>query len=168
MTKILVVSDTHGNYRDVKNLISEIEGIDYIIHLGDGLDDIENILEGKSIKAKSVRGNCDQFYIGHPERLIIEENGFRILAVHGHRQRVGNNLNRLHEVAIEEGADLVLYGHTHVYNDEVREDIRFVSPGSPWRPRDDDFTRTVALITIDKDTKCIKDIIVEKIILNEM
>lgn len=160
MKKILVVSDTHGEYRNVVNLIQNMAGLDYMIHLGDHAEDADYISEITGIKVLSVLGNNDYCSIGIvPEHLIFYESGYRILAVHGHRQAVGFNLTRLSELALQENVDLVLYGHTHFYNEESHAGIRFLNPGSPSIPRDYDRKKTVAILNLGKYME------IEKVIL---
>lgn len=160
MKKILVVSDTHGEYRNVVNLIQNMAGLDYMIHLGDHAEDADYISDITGIKVLSVRGNNDHYSLGVvPERLIFNEGKFRILAVHGHRQAVGFNLTRLSELAMDEDADIVLYGHTHFYSEENHAGIKFLNPGSPSIPRDYDRTKTVAILNLGQYIE------IEKVIL---
>lgn len=160
MKKILVVSDTHGEYRNVVNLIQNIAGLDYMIHLGDHAEDADYISDITGIKVLSVLGNNDYYSFGAvQERLVFNEGRFRILAVHGHRQAVGFNLSRLTELAMQEDADLVLYGHTHFYNEEIHNGMVFLNPGSPTIPRDYDRKKTVAILNLGEYIE------IEKVIL---
>ena len=42
MIKITVISDTHGNLRDIDSLAQIILESDYVFHLGDHYDDMKN------------------------------------------------------------------------------------------------------------------------------
>ena len=57
--KILVVSDSHGNF-NVLHAIYKKENPDYMIFCGDGTNDIRDLSYAyKELKYKMVRGNCD-------------------------------------------------------------------------------------------------------------
>ncbi len=154
MSKILVVSDTHGHYSNVVGLVTNLMNIDYIIHLGDYAEDAEYIQDLTGIRTIGILGNNDFSYIGRlPEQRVIVESGIRILAVHGHREAVGYDLSRLNRLAANESADIALFGHTHAYEDVTKDGIRFLNPGSPSLPRGRERVKSVALITIDKGYK---------------
>lgn len=149
MTNILVVSDTHGNYSAVVDLVINLTEVDYIIHLGDYAEDAEYIEELTGVKTLVVLGNNDYSYIGRvPEQLMIEESGIKILAVHGHREAVGYNLSRIKKLGKNKDVDIVLFGHTHAYEDVTEDGIRYVNPGSPSLPRGRERVKSVALLRI--------------------
>ena len=58
--KIIVISDTHGNAKDLENIILKHKDADLFLHLGDGA---KEFLQIKSIypdlPMEIVRGNCD-------------------------------------------------------------------------------------------------------------
>ena len=55
------------------------------------------------------------------------------MLVHGHRQGVKEDLERLYFTALEAGADLVLFGHTHRALHEQEGKVEFLNPGSIGR-----------------------------------
>jgi putative phosphoesterase len=62
-----------------------------------------------------VRGNCDwssSDYADKTERLLYLE-GHTILMTHGHEWGVKGGLGGLIAHAVDVGADIVLFGHTH-------------------------------------------------------
>ena len=81
------------------------------------------------IRFYTVKGNCD-FGSSLP---VVEEfcvDGVRFMATHGHIYNVKYGLFDIDRAAREKKVDVVLYGHTHVAMDVVRDGIRFFNPGS--------------------------------------
>ncbi|MBR1735428.1 MAG: YfcE family phosphodiesterase, partial [Firmicutes bacterium] len=112
--RILVVSDTHyktGRLEDLaENLKSKIE---VVIHLGDAAHDAEFIKKQYNIATYSVTGNCDRDNTADKEKLI-EIAGKKIFITHGHLYGVNTNPISVIEYAKEKGADICLFGHTHI------------------------------------------------------
>ena len=54
---------------------------------------------------------------------------------HGHRYGVHYGREQLAEAALQKGAKLALYGHTHIFRDEEIDGVRLINPGSPTLPR---------------------------------
>lgn len=96
---------------------NQIKRPDAIIFLGDGLRDI-SYCEFGDIPIFAVCGNCDAFTFfgkGNAEDEIVMTLGDkRIMMTHGDRYAVKNGLARLVLSANEKGADIVLFGHTHM------------------------------------------------------
>mgnify|MGYP003319315646 CR=1 FL=1 len=61
---------------------------------------------------KTVSGNCDMMSMEPPWRKI-EVAGLRIFMTHGHLYDVKYGLERIAARAYADGADIVLFGHTH-------------------------------------------------------
>ena len=61
MTKLLVLSDSHGARDAIKRILNkEQNNVDAVIFLGDGLRDLELALTlCPKLRAYSVAGNCD-------------------------------------------------------------------------------------------------------------
>ena len=117
--EILIFSDSHGRVEGMKQAIArQIKRPELILHLGDGAGDLE-YLSTRGIPTLSVRGNCDLFTVEGfvPEERTLDELGHRILMVHGHRYGVKGGVGALLSHAAELGADVVLYGHTHIPNE---------------------------------------------------
>ncbi len=114
--EILIFSDSHGRVEGMKRAIErQPKKPDLVLHLGDGAGDLE-YLPMRGIPSLSVRGNCDLFTVSGyvPEERTLDELGHRILIVHGHRYGVKGGAGSLLSHAAELGADIVLYGHTHI------------------------------------------------------
>lgn len=131
MTKICVFSDSHG-YAD--NMLSAIawEQPDLVIHLGDGEADLDLIRRGyPTLPIENVRGNCDR-YSSVPEVLRLTVGGRRIFAAHGHTYGVKGDptYTRLLFAAMEDEADIVLFGHTHMACQDEVNGMTIMNPGS--------------------------------------
>lgn len=128
--KILVVSDTHGDSTALEKVVNRYDDINTIIHLGDGEEDVEN-LKNKFIKkyVYSVCGNCD-CRANSPDIIEIKVEGKKILATHGHMFKVKKNLEKILEEAKRKGANIALYGHTHIPRSDFKDGIYLMNPGS--------------------------------------
>ena len=128
--KILVFSDSHRSLRAMLDTI-EKNIPDTIIHLGDLERDAEEIgYVFPHIPLVSVPGNCDGWTTSIPVR-NFSFDGVSILLSHGHLWQV----KRGYELAIREarkvGADVLLFGHTHVPHCKQMEDGLWVmNPGA--------------------------------------
>ena len=110
---ILVLSDSHGN---VGNMIRAVEQVqpDRVLHLGDCQRDL-TALEGEfpALPMEGVPGNCDWGSCDQPERLL-ELGGVRVFMLHGHTRNVKSSPMAAMYAAREHGAQVLLFGHTHV------------------------------------------------------
>ncbi|MCY6355802.1 metallophosphoesterase [Clostridium sp. ZS2-4] len=141
-----VVSDTHRDKSVFQKVAEVLQDTDLIIHLGDNVQDVEGIKEYYKKKIINVRGNCD-FGKKEPLELLEEVEGVKIFITHGHNYDVKYNILKLKYRAEELGADIALFGHTHVSVIEYEEGIWFMNPGSASLPRD--AYSSVAIIEIN-------------------
>ena len=134
--KLLVTSDTHGRLGRVFTLLETLApSLNGIIHLGDMVGDAEEISRSyPSLPVYRVRGNCDG-YMATPDEALLELDGAKIFITHGHRYNVDRTRDVLAYKALEQGAQLALYGHTHVPRIEELGKITVANPGSPTLPR---------------------------------
>lgn len=122
MINLLVVSDTHGNYKKLEEVLKKQFALDenhrprHIVHLGDGIEDIEKCSLAERFCVQSVKGNCDSFFYSSsvPTEHIIELGGYKMLIMHGHTRSVKLGVSLAAEHAADCGADILMYGHTHV------------------------------------------------------
>ena len=143
-----VISDTHRYNWIIENAVSKLQGIDLLIHLGDNVQDIKEIQKYYKGKIINVKGNCD-FSVDIPsEKIEVIENK-KFFITHGNRYDVKYDISRLRYRALEVGAEVVLYGHTHISKISFEDGIWFINPGSPAVPRDGFFS--VATINIDNN-----------------
>ncbi len=132
--KILVMSDTHGHKANIEKALQKYPDIDCIIHLGDYARDAEHLKKLTDKEVYSLKGNCDVSSDAKQE-LVLTVDGKKILALHGHQQCVKTSLLPLGLYAIQKGADLVLFGHTHIPVEEPYADVILYNPGSLGEPR---------------------------------
>lgn len=131
MMTILVFSDSHGDTDAMAAVTAQVRP-DLVLHLGDHFSDMVKLHQRfPEIPMQGVQGNCDR--PGSPRSLRLTPEGKRIYAVHGHEHGVKEDLSRLYFSALEAGADLVLFGHTHRPLREEKDGVRFLNPGSIGR-----------------------------------
>lgn len=147
--KIVVVSDTHGNNKEVIEKISEMERPDLLFHLGDYIEDGIKICTALGIDTIMVKGNGDQGNKIYNEDELIEISGRKIFLTHGHRYDVRYGITNLYYKALELNVDMVLFGHTHVPINIEENGIIFMNPGSPSIPRTQSKAKTIGLIDIN-------------------
>lgn len=146
--RIGVISDTHRITSSIEQLGGLIKELDVVIHLGDNVDDVFLIKEFYKGKIINVKGNCD-FSVKTPNDRLEKIGGKKIFITHGHRYNVKESLDKLRYKALETGANIVLYGHSHIAKIDFEEGIWYINPGSASLPRDGD--RSFAIISIDKE-----------------
>ena len=131
MSRIAVISDSHGSLRNLDAFLPRLGRIDALWHLGDCVEDAPRLAETLNCGYVSVRGNCDPFS-DMPLTQRIDWHGKRFLLLHGHT--VGGRLNLCY-AAKEQQADAVLFGHSHVASIETADGVLLINPGSLSRPR---------------------------------
>ncbi len=107
---------------------------DYLLFAGDLYADGKIIASRLNIPFNAVAGNCDGAG-GNPWEETVEIMDKKFYLLHGHQYGVKNGMNRLYYRAQEIKADVVIYGHTHQPHLQCVDDIWFINPGSPTRPR---------------------------------
>lgn len=134
--RILVLSDSHGDYFTMQKIIKAQPDAEVVIFLGDGHTDFERckyLLDGKRIYA--VKGNND-FHCDYPKFQVINEGGINIYITHGHYEYVKSSLSRLIAVANDNNCALALYGHRHQQREDYSDGVKLFSPGAI---RDDEY-----------------------------
>jgi putative phosphoesterase len=148
-----ILSDSHGRADRVTAALELLDAHDaeQFIHLGDlGSIDVIAAMSGRAVRL--VFGNCDweekelrnacAFHGLHVEHPIgrLQVDGKTVAYTHGH-------LPELMDVALAEGVDWLLHGHTHLVRDERIGRTRVINPGALQRAR----RYTVALLDTDSD-----------------
>lgn len=146
--KIGVVSDSHGNVKGLEKAIATMGPVDLIFHLGDYVADGESIRRLVSIPVITLRGNMDMGEMAGEDYVKTTFGGKCIVACHGHEYGVKGGLTRLMFKAESEGADIVLYGHTHFAICEEEGGIFFMNPGALAYPAMTQ-PKSYGMITID-------------------
>jgi putative phosphoesterase len=127
MKKIGLISDTHGLLR--KEAMENLKECDLIIHAGD-VGKIEVLEELESIsKVVGVKGNCDKDknLEDLPFSKIININNVNIYIIHDIKT-IDIDLKR-------EDIDIVIYGHSHKYDNYEKDGIIYINPGGAGRKR---------------------------------
>ena len=113
--------------------ITALHGIfkecDYIIHLGDTSGDGARIRKEFGDKTVLVNGNCDPVKLGENE-VILNIEGVKILATHGHLYSAKTTLTKLYMRGNEENCQIVLYGHTHRAREDEIDGVTLINPGN--------------------------------------
>lgn len=119
MKRIGVLSDTHGKLRE--EVVEILRECDVILHAGDinTPQVIESLREIAPLYA--VRGNADKEWAEElPQTLSEEICGLRVFMVHN-KKEIPEDLA---------GYDLVVYGHSHKYEERREENRLYLNPGS--------------------------------------
>ena len=136
--KLLVISDTHGYASPLFSVLKWAKGVspDAAVFLGDGLSGLEQAaaVAGFSCPWYKARGNND-FGVPCQEVVVFDFGGRRFFACHGHRYGLHNGTETLVGMARHYGADVALFGHTHVPFLEEDGGLLLVNPGSVGSPR---------------------------------
>lgn len=120
--RIGVISDTHGLLRP--EAIDALRGSDHIIHAGDvGDPEILNSL-GTLAPLTAIRGNIDKERWAKklPETEVVELAGFSIYVLH--------DVAKLDLKPDASGFGAVIYGHSHVPKQEIKNGVLYFNPGS--------------------------------------
>jgi uncharacterized protein len=148
-----VISDTHGLLRS--EAVAALRGSERIIHAGDVGD--PEILEKLSLIAPviAVRGNIDKGAWARklPATEFIEAGGVSIYVLH--------NLDELDLKPEAAGFNAVIYGHSHVPKQEMRNGVLFFNPGSAG-PRRFKLPMTVGKLIVQRGKVRAELLVIEK------
>lgn len=150
--KVLIISDTHKSHRNLENLLEQIGHIDMLIHLGD-VEGREDYIEALiNCPMHVVCGNNDFFSdLPREEEFFIGEH--HVFITHGHGYYVGMGEERLKAEARGRGADIVMYGHTHMPALTIEPDLVTLNPGSISYPRQIGRKPSYILMQMDQNGK---------------
>lgn len=142
--KIGVISDTHNILKE--EVVNYLQDCDYIIHAGDVCQ--QEIIDQLNQIAKTfvVAGNNDHID-GLRHDLEVELGDILIYVVHD-KKDIPKNVNNI---------DLVIYGHSHKYEYEEKDDVIYLNPGGCGRRRFS-LPLTMALLFVEDDQITIKKI----------
>lgn len=135
--RIIVMSDSHGDYFVVRDIIERNPTADMFIHLGDGENEIiEARREFPDKDIRHVAGNCDYCSLSPQTDIAIADCGIKIFFCHGHRQFVKGGTETLRSIAKDNDCTVALFGHTHCRYSSYEDGIYVFNPGSCRCPRD--------------------------------
>ena len=135
--KILLVSDSHGDYASLDRLAASFPNMDLYLHAGDSEQD-----EWSLKPFISVRGNCDHYY--DFQNFLVIPSPYGNIYVQ-HTPFVSKS------VINEHNAKIVIHGHTHIRRNEKVNGILFINPGAISYARDK-YDGSYAILNIDKNT----------------
>ncbi len=145
--KIGVISDTHYGPETglPDNIKTAFEGAELILHAGD--INFPKVLRELSALApvEAVLGNTDPLELDLPQEKDLQINGVCLTMTHGGgtplglEDRLGDRIS---------GADVIVYGHTHVPRNHWKEDVLFFNPGSASLSKSPEWGCTVGMLEI--------------------
>lgn len=137
--KIGVISDTHGLLRD--EVKEYLKGCDMIFHAGD-IHKLSVLEELNQIATTYVvRGNADKEWAEVlPVTNTIEDIGIKVFMIHNKKQ-IDVDLSPY---------DLIIYGHSHKYEEKVVDGRVWLNPGS-CGPRRFSLPTTMAMLYVEED-----------------
>ena len=147
--RALVISDTHGYLDNLKKVLAAEGEFDVLIHCGDVEWDAAKIRGMVGCPCRMVKGNCDYFGDDLPNDQHFSFGTYPVFMTHGHRYGVNYGLDRLYYKALEDGAKVVIFGHTHVPMCEEVGDVVILNPGSLTHPRGQERKHSYAIMSID-------------------
>lgn len=127
--KVFVASDTHGNSQILVNAVLD-ERPQLVLHLGDYERDCMKVREAfPDIVVRAVRGNGD-FRGSEPDYDEFVFENKRFFMTHGHLYGVKTSLDAVLNAGFLRGADILLFGHTHIPFYKVIDGMVVLNPGS--------------------------------------
>lgn len=162
--KIGVMSDTHGSLLYFKKAMEVLKDCDILIHGGDilnhgprnpipdgydtiGLFEEMNKLENLIIAKGNCDSDVDQMVLNHPiqNSYVVSQFGeTRIITTHGYIDSKEDMIKRAKALR----GDILIFGHTHIKELFVDENLVVVNPGSTTLPKDG--THSVCVIDINE------------------
>ncbi len=132
--RLVVMSDSHRDVAAVEAVLAAEPGADGFFHLGDGYRDWALLKPASGQFIMGVAGNCDYGTTAGSEWLG-PLGGVKVFACHGDRYRVKQGLSELKRAAAAKGAQVVLYGHTHVASIRFEDGLWLICPGALSGPK---------------------------------
>lgn len=132
--RIAIVSDTHlprGRRRLPDRCVDELRRADLVLHGGDiATEAVLDELEALGPPVRAVLGNVDEPALAGrvPVTDELDAGGARVAMVHD----AGPARGRLERLRLRfPGADVVVFGHSHIPLHEHDGDFHIFNPGSP-------------------------------------
>jgi putative phosphoesterase len=148
--RIGVISDTHGDQYAVRQALKAVPDADMWLHAGDYSQDAAYLSELVTVPVYAAKGNCDGQTVAKIDE-FVEAAGKKIWLTHGHRYSVKQGVADLIQWGRHYGMDIVIYGHTHVPDNNQYKDLLVFNPGSAAEPRSGH--GTCGILTIDNEGK---------------
>jgi putative phosphoesterase len=134
--KLAILSDTHGMLRP--EVLAQLGSVDVIFHGGDiNKEKVVDTLKQYHVPLYMVRGNNDKEWAeAIPHDLTVTLEGTTFYMVHN-KKDVPKDLT---------GVDVVIYGHSHKYAEETKENVLWLNPGSCGPRR---FNQEITMMTAE-------------------
>ena len=146
---ILIVSDTHRKNENYMKVLQKVGRVDLVIHLGDIEGSEYTIQEAAGCPVEMVAGNND-FFSSLPSEKTLQIGKYCVMITHGHHYYINMGNEMLKKEAIVQGADIVMYGHTHKPVIEVSDAITAINPGSLSYPRQENRKPSYIIMEVDE------------------
>ncbi len=112
--KILIISDSHGNVDAIKTIIEAERKFDYLLHCGDGINDLMYVSVPEGVFVITVCGNIDRARGINEKSTIVETIGnFKFFITHGDVYGAHHDITGVWIEAKRSGCDIACFGHTH-------------------------------------------------------
>lgn len=132
--KAVIVSDSHGRFGGIQEIIERELPFDLFLHAGDIQGGSGCIEDWAGCPVYVVKGNCD-WSGDYPREVIVPFGSHRIFLTHGHRYAVKVEIETLARTAKDRGADIAVHGHSHIPAVNERYGVITLCPGSVTEPR---------------------------------
>ena len=153
-SRILIISDSHGDARLIDEVIERESPFDILVHCGDMEGSLYYLEKRENpFRICAVRGNCDGY--GYPQDVCFKTGVYNIFVSHGHKYDVHSTTDGIFRAGKKHFADVILFGHTHVPMVAEKRGILLVNPGSIALPKQASHRRSYAILTISDD--CLPD-----------
>ncbi|MFZ5946185.1 MAG: metallophosphoesterase family protein [Bacillota bacterium] len=136
-----VISDTHGLLRP--EVINQLKESNLILHIGDiGKENVLTDLR-RIAPVIAVRGNCDKGEWAEklPLTQAVDVENQRFYLIH--------DIMQIQMDGEAKGANIVIFGHSHMPSMEYKENVHYLNPGS-CGPRRFKLPVSMAVITIEE------------------
>ncbi|MDR1701000.1 MAG: metallophosphoesterase [Lachnoclostridium sp.] len=147
--RYLIVSDSHGKNKNLFEVLENVAPIEAVFHLGDLGMPIEVLESIAECPVYSVAGNCD-YNSNMESEQVVEIEGHRVAMTHGHMHRVNYSFDKVLAWGKSQGAEVVMFGHTHEPLHIDGGGITVINPGSIEEPRQSSGIPTYAVMEIDE------------------
>lgn len=151
--KIVIFSDTHGRQDLMKQIIEKEKPFEVMVHAGDMEDQVSGVLGYTDYQIRIVAGNCD-YGLGYSRELFFDLDRYHVLLIHGNmcgsiHCNPAQSIESLKNYARNKGADILIFGHTHVPKMERDEELLCINPGSLSLPRQENHKPSYAVLKIE-------------------
>ncbi len=157
ISKVLVISDSHGRSNNAIAAIEREKPFDLLVHLGDVQGSTQEIQKAAGCSAYFVCGKCD-YDPDLPSFTVFYLGKHKVYAAHGHRHQVNYGTEALESSARQYGCDVAMFGHTHVPYIYQKKDMLLLNPGSISLPRQKGYQKSYILLSPDKHGNLIPEL----------